>query len=196
MGESGAFFAAPAERTVYHYMEGMNAPDSGIRTYGHVPMATLLARRGLRQVKPGQYEATFRLPSAGRMVLALASENPRFMECIGIQVKADQPVPQQAGPKLSWTGDSFLRKRSGEKFLLRVKTTEQPPQQAVFKSVAVRAVAVAGGEGQVWPLTADADHPGEYMATVSVDVAGSYYLHLVSEPQVSVPFISLMVENP
>lgn len=196
MGESGAFFAAPAERTVYHYMEGMNAPDSGIRTYGHVPMATLLARRGLRQVNPGQYEATFRLPSAGRMVLALASENPRFMECIGIQVKADQPVPQQVGHKLSWLGDSFLRKRSGEQFSLRVKATEQPPQQAVFKSVAVRAVSVAGGEGQVWPLTADVDHPGEYMATVSVNEADSYYLHLISEPQVSVPFISLMVENP
>jgi hypothetical protein len=196
MGESGAFFAAPAERTVYHYMEGMNAPDSGIRTYGHVPMATLLARRGLRQVNPGLYEATFRLPSAGRMVLALASENPRFMECIGIQVKADQPLPQQAGPKLSWMGDSFLRKHSGELFSLRVKTTEQPPQQVIFKSVAVRAVAVAGGEGQVWPLTADADHPGEYVATVSVNEPGSYYLHLVSEPQVSVPFTSLIVEKP
>ena len=194
MGESGAFFAAPAERTVYHYMEGMNAPDSGIRTYGHVPMATLLARRGLRQVNPGLYEATFRLPSAGRMVLALASENPRFMECIGLQVKADQSSIQSAGEKLGWVGETFLRKKADEAFTLRVKVTHAVPQNPALKALAVRVVPVAGGEGQMLPLIADTAQAGEYTASGRIQEVGSYYLHIISEPQVSAPFATLSIE--
>lgn len=195
MGESGAFFAAPAERTVYHYMEGMNAPNSGIRTYGHVPMAALVVRRGLRQVSPGQYEAAFRLPSAGRMVLALVSENPRLVECIGLQVKADQRAVQPAVAKLDWLSETFLRKKADEAFTLRVKTSAAAPQ-APFKSLAVRLVPVAGGEGQLLPLTADPAQAGEYTATTRVGQVGSYYLHLIAEPAVSAPFATLSIEQP
>jgi hypothetical protein len=159
-------------------------------------MATLLARRGLRQVSPGQYEATFRLPSAGRMVLALASENPRFMECIGLKVKADQPSIQSAGEKLGWVGETFLRKKADEAFTLRVKVTHAVPQNPALKALAVRVVPVAGGEGQVLPLIADTAQAGEYTASGRIQEVGSYYLHIISEPQVSAPFATLSIEQP
>lgn len=194
---SGAFFAAPSEATVYHYMEGMNAPDSGIRTYGHTPMATLVVQRGLRQTWPGRYEAIMRLPSAGRMVLALASENPRFMECIGLTVKVDQQPANPADAKMNWLGDALFTAKSGQSMTLRVKTVEPlQANDARFKSLGIRIMPAAGGQGQLWPLKASSEQVGEFVANGTVMQTGSYYLHIVAEPPVSANFATLIVENP
>jgi hypothetical protein len=57
-------------------------------------------------------------------------------------------------------------------------------------------VPVAGGEGQVLPLTAETAQAGEYTASGRIQEVGSYYLHIISEPQVSAPFATLSIEQP
>ncbi|MEO6563369.1 MAG: cytochrome D1 domain-containing protein, partial [Nitrosospira sp.] len=113
LDNAGAFFATPAERTIYHYMEGMNSPSAGVHTYGHVPMAAMVIQRGLREVGPGQYAAVIRLPSAGRMVLALASETPAIRECVGLKIEAPKKADADAGIAMQWLNDSVQRVTAG-----------------------------------------------------------------------------------
>lgn len=189
--DNWAFFASPTENTVYHYMEGMNAPDTGIRTYGHVPMATMIVRRGLRPSGPGQYEAVLRLPSAGRQVLALASDNPRFSDCVGLTIETGAPALNQAAAKAQWLGDTVLTRTVGDALDLRIRV----PTDAGIQTAAVRMVPTAGGAGETWPLTADNGHQGEYAARVALSRAGNFYLHIVTEPVTAANFATLIVNE-
>ncbi|SDY17109.1 hypothetical protein SAMN04487939_10151 [Lysobacter sp. yr284] len=178
MEGAGAFFAAPGERTVYHYMEGMNAPDSGIRAFGHTPMAVAISRRGLREHGRGRYSATFKLPAQGRMVLALASESPRLRECLAWNV---EPAPRTAAARpwtLHWLGASEQRVRRGEtaEFALSLEAAPgrtPPPAAALVAWV----VSGAGGRAERWPLLAGA-RAGEYRIRGSMDRAGGYFVHV------------------
>ncbi|WP_145960053.1 hypothetical protein [Lysobacter enzymogenes] len=178
MEGAGAFFAAPGERTVYHYMEGMNAPDSGIRAFGHTPMAVAISRRGLREHGRGRYSATFKLPAQGRMVLALASESPRLRECLAWNV---EPAPRTAAARpwtLHWRGASEQRVRRGEtaEFALSLQAAPgrtPPPAAALVAWV----VSGAGGRAERWPLLAGA-RDGEYFIRGRMDRAGGYFVHV------------------
>jgi hypothetical protein len=48
----------------------------------------------------------------------------------------------------------------------------------------------------VLPLTAETAQAGEYTASGRIQEVGSYYLHIISEPQVSAPFATLSIEQP
>ncbi|QQP97249.1 hypothetical protein [Lysobacter enzymogenes] len=178
MERAGAFFAAPGERTVYHYMEGMNAPDSSIRAYGHTPMAVAISRRGLREHGRGRYSATFKLPAQGRMVLALASESPRLRECLAWNV---EPAPRSAAARpwtLHWLGAGEQRVRRGEtaEFALSLQPA---PGRAAPPAAALVAWVVSGAGGLVerWPLQAGA-RAGEYRVRGRIDRAGGYFVHV------------------
>lgn len=178
MERTGAFFAAPGERTVYHYMEGMNAPDSGIRTFGHTPMAVTISRRGLREIGRGRYATTFKLPSQGRMVLALASESPRLRECLAWNVAPPETVAVARAWSLHWIGDASRRVRRGEtaEFALNLQAA---PGRALPAPERLVAWVVPGGGGlsERWPLSA-AGPAGEYRIRGHVDRVGGYFVHV------------------
>lgn len=178
MERAGAFFAAPGERTVYHYMEGMNAPDSGIRTFGHTPMAVTISRRGLREAGRGRYTTTFKVPSQGRMVLALASESPRLRECLAWQVAPAAVQADARGWSLRWLGLSNRRVRRGEQaeFALSLRAAPGRALPAASQLVAW-IVSGAGGLSERWPLHAT-EHAGEYRIRGRLNQAGGYFVHV------------------
>lgn len=178
MERTGAFFAAPGERTVYHYMEGMNAPDSGIRTFGHTPMAVTISRRGLREIGRGRYATTFKLPSQGRMVLALASESPRLRECVAWNVAPPETTAVARAWSLHWIGDASRRVRRGEtaEFALNLQAAPGRALPAPERLVAW-VVSGSGGLSERWPLSA-AGPASEYRIRGHVDRPGGYFVHV------------------
>jgi len=173
---SGAFIATPAERMVYHYMEGMNAPDSGIKAYGHTPLAVLVARRGLREVGRGIYATTFKLPSAGRLVLALAAESTRLRECIGLAVATNVDSPTSSAWRVEWADDGLAVVEAGHlvELTAHVRAGTGSPRPVELDAWLVPG---AGGKPLRWrvqPGTAD----GEYRVSGRVDTPGGYYVHL------------------
>lgn len=178
MERMGAFFAAPGERTVYHYMEGMNAPDSGIRTYGHTPIAVTISQRGLRETGRGRYSTTFRLPSQGRMVLALASESPRLRECIAWNVAPGAEPAQAAAWSVQWIGEPAASVRAGDpvEFVVRVQGTPGlPPPDA--RQLAAWVVPGGGGRAEHWPLR-PTGRSGEYRIVGALGAPGGYFVHV------------------
>lgn len=189
---AGAFFSLPSERTVYHYMEGMNAPSSGIKTFGHTPLATMVSERGLLQVAPGRYSTSLRLPSAGRMVLALASENPKFKECISLVVKPDEKPDRQDKVKLEWLNDPVIFKKINELIELKVRILDN---KNLSNKLGITIVPASGGSKGYWPLNVDPLDNNVLVAKGALSESGSFYLHIVGD-QVNSNFATLIVNNP
>jgi YVTN family beta-propeller protein len=172
---NGGFFVSPSERTLYHYMEGMNAPDSSVRAFGHTPMAAMVAQRGLREVARGRYTTSFRLPSAGTLVLALAAESPRIRECIGLNVDASLQA-RRAGVKIEWLGAESITVAPGATAELRFRIADVG-DAARFVA---RVISGGGGRAERWQVQRV---PGtdEFRVWGSLAQSGGYYVHIESD---------------
>jgi DNA-binding beta-propeller fold protein YncE len=194
LDNASAFFVTPAERTIYHYMEGMNSPGSGVRTYGHVPMAAMVVQRGLREAGPGQYTAVIRLPSAGRMVLAIASESPVLRECIGLKVEAPKQNTDETTIAMQWLSDSAQSVSAGAplSFRLGIKNVEDLAK-VQSSTLRLRIVPAYGGVSVVWPLKADPTRPGEWVAKGKLYKDGGYYVYVEGSPAVQSIYSTVLV---
>ncbi|TKB87766.1 MAG: YncE family protein [Nitrospira sp.] len=196
LNRGGAFLASPTERTVYHYMEGMNAPDSSLRSYGHTPMAALTIQRGLRQVGPGEYSAVVKLPSAGRMVLALASDAPKIRECIGLQVERAPVSKESERIAFEWLSNSVAHAVAGKPITVsvRVKNGVKPAADAT-NWFELFIVPTRGGQGVRWPLRADEQAAGQLIGEGILSEPGGYYVHIRGSQAVDATFSTLLVES-
>lgn len=196
LNKGGAFLASPTERTVYHYMEGMNAPDSGLRTYGHTPMAALTIQRGLRQVGPGEYSAVVKLPSAGRMVLALASDAPKIRECIGLQVERAPVVKESERIGFEWLSEPVAHAVAGKPITLRVRTKDGvKPAAGAATQFELFIVPTRGGQGVRWPLRTNEQAAGQWIGEGILSEPGGYYVHIRGSQAVDATFSTLLVES-
>ncbi len=194
LDRAGAFFVTPSERTLHHYMEGMNAPRSGLRTYGHTPMSAMVIQRGLREVNPGEYTAVIRLPSAGRMVLALASEVPVLRECLGMEIESSVASKVGVAVVARWLSDGVQKVKQGESVDFRVKI-EDNGNDATIDRLWLRIVPAQGGTSIVWLLQADAKTKGEWFISGKLPQSGGYYVYLEGNQPLQSPYSTVLVDQ-
>lgn len=194
LDRAGAFFATPSERTLHHYMEGMNAPRSGLRTYGHTPMSAMVMQRGLREVQPGQYSAVIRLPSAGRMVLALASESPVLRECLGLKIESPASNKADVAIAAHWLSDGVRKVKQGDSVDFRVKIDDNG-NAATIDRAWLRIVPAQGGTSVVWPLQADSEIQSEWFVSGKLPQSGGYYVYLEGNRPLQSPYSTVLVEK-
>ena len=196
LDRSGAFFANPAERTLHYYMEGMNAPSSSLRTYGHVPMATMVVQSGLREIKPGLYSAVIRLPAAGNMVLALASEAPIVRECLGLKIGTSKQTVANEAVKARWMNDSVQTVAVGNPVNFRLEIgdeleTENIPGNLFY----LRIVPAQGGRTIIWPLKNDPDTANQWVAEGVLSQTGGYYVYVEGEQPINAVYATVLVNH-
>lgn len=197
LDQTGAFFATPAERTLYHYMEGMNAPATGLHTYGHTPMSAMVVRRGLREVGPGEYAAVVRLPSAGRMVLILGSETPAIRECLGFKVEGSKRAPLKGAFTVQWMNDRVRTVLAGHTVDFRLRVQDPVASVAAQSGdLRLRIVPAHGGSAAVWPLKVSPEHPGEWIATGVFSEGGGYYVHVEGNRPLDAVYATVLVQAP
>lgn len=194
LDRSGAFFAMPSERTLYHYMEGMNAPGSGLKTYGHTPVSAMVVQRGLRESRPGHYSTLLRLPSAGRLVLALASETPTLRECLGLKVEASSKVETVDGLSVTWLETGTRKAKVGEAIDLRVQVGEATDAQSKPGQLKALIMPAHGGAATVWSMQEHPQHPGIWSVSGKLLQSGAYYVHLEADKPLKSAFSTLIVE--
>lgn len=84
---AGALVMNAADRSVYHYMEGMNNPMGSYRSYPWTARGILISDRTIREVEKGIYQTEFRLPGAGTYTLPfLVPGSPQLHGCFTVQV--------------------------------------------------------------------------------------------------------------
>lgn len=83
----GALVLNPADRSLYHFMEGMNAPAGSYPTYPWTARGVLLVDRTLREVADGRYRASFRAPEPGRYTVPfLLPASPQLYGCFALEI--------------------------------------------------------------------------------------------------------------
>ncbi len=196
LDRSGAFFATPSERMLYHYMEGMNAPNSGLKTFGHTPMSVLVVQRGLREIKSGQYSTVIRLPSAGRMVLALASEAPVLRECLGLKIDTTINTSSDDATAVHWLSDGIQKTSTDLPVDFRVKVEGQAEGKLLpVSQLRLRIVPAQGGTSTVWSMRADPQKPGEWFISGKLTQSGGYYVHIEGNRPLKSTFSTVLVEK-
>jgi DNA-binding beta-propeller fold protein YncE len=92
-GEDAMLIAAPAEKVVHVYMEGMAAPSGMLRVPRGRPLAITTVDHGLRETAPGLYETQATFPGAGRYILPVLLQGMDFLHCFEVDVGGEDATP-------------------------------------------------------------------------------------------------------
>ncbi len=175
----GTFIAHPTERTIYTYMEGMNAPTQGVRAYGHTPLAVKTVRRTFHEIEPGVYRQWVRLPaSSGRLMLAIAAESPSVRACVGLP-PLGREMPRQTKEGWQWAAPPKLTAHIAQEVTIRLtrESAGEDREDGSPAHVTLRLMRARGGLYGEWPLRRLADQPHTYEAIGMVHEAGTYFLY-------------------
>ncbi|HET6921969.1 MAG TPA: cytochrome D1, partial [Anaeromyxobacteraceae bacterium] len=175
--EAAVFVASPADGAVYYYMEGMNAPSGSYGGYGHGVRAAAIADRSLREVEPGVYAGTVRLPEAGRYQVPFLLESPRILHCFAFEA-GPNPLLGKAGPAVLAEYPGLPLKVSPGGLALRVRL-QDPGSLAPITAIPDVRVSYfrAPGEART-EVPAGEVGDGLYEARLPLEKPGTYYLYL------------------
>ena len=87
--------ANPGDKTLYYYTEGMAAPMGNFQNYRREPMATLIVDRSLREISPGVYSTTIKLPASGHYDVAFLNDSPRVSHCFDLSADANPALKEE-----------------------------------------------------------------------------------------------------
>jgi YVTN family beta-propeller protein len=194
-GEAAMLLTSPGDRTVYYYMEGMNAPTGNFRNYGHAPRAVSVVDRTLKEREPGVYSAKVKIPVAGKYDVALLLESPRMLHCFEVTAKPNPMLERQFDPLavkyLLEDRNVKVGERAPFRFRLTDPATEKPRDD--LKDVNVLYYAASGRGRTVAPAKPVGD--GIYEAELSIKLTEAYYVWVGSEsaeaPFQKLPYFSV-----
>ncbi|WP_455200227.1 cytochrome D1 domain-containing protein [Kaarinaea lacus] len=176
--EAAVFIVNPADNTTYFYMEGMNAPASNYKVFGSLARAVTVVDRSLKEVEPGVYEATVRIPTAGRYDVAFQLESPNILHCFSAEAKPNPSIKHDNNTIAIDFLDNKRRVAAGEDMTFRFALHE--PGTGNLKT-GLRDVSVlyyrAPGLDRMEVIAREKE-AGIYEVTVPIRNAGAYYLHV------------------
>ena len=173
--DSAVFVASPGDAAVYFYMEGMNATAGSFQGYGHSPRAVEVVNRSMREVQPGVYMASSRVPASGTFNVALMTDSPRIVECFDVMVGSNPRFSESVPPRIEFMdAERSVTPRSMREVRFRLM---KDGRAAVGLQPQVRFYRAPGsdrGTAQAAEIS-----PGLYSATVPVGEAGAWIVHVL-----------------
>lgn len=101
-GGDAVLVTNPADKQIYFYKQGMAAPMGSLSAYSHVPRATLVVDRTLRETKPGHYETTATMPKPGIYDVAVFVDSPRIVTCFQVTVSPTENRPGSSANRATY----------------------------------------------------------------------------------------------
>lgn len=183
--------ANPVDRVLYYYSEGMAAPMGNFQNYRREPLAVLVVDRSLREIKPGVYSTTVKLPSSGRYDVAFLNDSPRVSHCFEISAEPNPALKEKPAVALRIEHQvKELKLPVGKEFTYRFKLIETATgnPKSDLKDVRVltflspgvwqrRDIATPVGDG-VYELKINVPQTGLYMLFVESSSMGVRYVDL------------------
>ncbi|MDD0974745.1 YncE family protein [Pseudomonas fontis] len=183
--ENSVFVVNPVDNTTYFYAEGMNAPMSGYANRGHSARAALVIDRSLREVTPGVYSSTVKLPAAGNFDVAFLLNEPQIIHCFSTQVAESPNAPRHQVPRVEFLNDKPTVQQ-GNPFVARFRLVEGSgaPRPGV-RDLSLRYFLAPSSRA----MTSEVKELGEgfYEAPLQLAEAGAWYLH-VQAPSLGTAF--------
>ena len=183
--------ANPVDKVLYYYTEGMAAPMGNFQNYRREPLGVMVVDRSLREIKPGIYSTTIKLPASGRYDVAFVNDSPRVSHCFDLTAEVNPALKEKQPVALSVEHQVKERKLSvGQDFVFRFKLIETASgnPKSDLKDVRVltflspgvwqrRDIAKSVGGG-VYELTINVPQTGVYMLFVEASSMGVRYVDL------------------
>ena len=188
---NSVILANPVDKNLYYYSEGMAAPMGNFQNYRREPLAVMVVDRSLREIKPGIYSTTIKLPASGRYDVAFLNDSPRVSHCFDISAAVNPALKEKPQVALSIEHQVNERKLPvNQDFTFRFKLIEtatgnpksdlQDVRVLTFLSPGVwqrRDIAKSVGDG-VYELKINVPQTGVYMLFVESSSMGVRYVDL------------------
>lgn len=177
-GHGGALVAHAADRMVYHYMEGMMAPMSGLRLQTAPPVGMLIYhRRILEGPKPGEYRARLRLSEGGRYQVLFHLPSQGISACFELPVEGPWDLEKAPARKLSLVpkDDTYFLGSQGRVWVT-FEIRDEITARAVTGLEDLKVMLFAPKGNWQWRALASEVQPGLYRAGVIFPRAGKYFL--------------------
>jgi YVTN family beta-propeller protein len=179
-GEAGVLVVNPSDNTTYFYMEGMNAASSNYQARGSSARAVTVIDRALKEIEPGVYGATVKLPAAGRYDVAFSTDSPKLLHCFSTQVAED---PELAKGRQGVEVQYLFGQRevaSGSTAAFRFRILDKASRRPITGLGDVRVMSYrAPGQNRAEVAAVEVE-PGVYEAQVRVGDPGAYYVYVSS----------------
>ncbi len=183
--------ANPVDKVLYYYSEGMAAPMGNFQNYRREPLAVMVIDRSLREIQPGIYSTTIKLPASGRYDVAFLNDAPRVSHCFDLSAETNPALKEKAPVALKIEHQlKQLKFAMGQDFTFRFKLidTATGNPKSNLKDVRVltflssgvwqsRDIATSVGDG-VYELKVNVPQAGVYMMFVESSSMGVRYIDL------------------
>lgn len=183
--------ANPVDKVLYYYSEGMAAPMGNFQNYRREPLAVMVVDRSLREIQPGVYSTTIKLPASGRYDVAFINDSPRVSHCFDLAATANPALKEKQPIALSIEHQVKERKLAvHQEFTFRFKLIETATgnPKSDLKDVRVLTFLSPG----VWQRRDLAQSVGDgiYELKIHVPRTGVYML-FVESSSMGVRFVDL-----
>jgi len=179
-GAAAVIVVNPADKLVYDYDEGMAAPMGSYQTYERTPVAALVVDRSLREVAPGVFSITTKVPVAGMYDVAFFLDSPRVLNCFNLSVRSNPALKKMADahavevePLLK---PSTVQVNAPVEMKFRLTNPNTGKAHTDLKDVRILTFLAPGTwqSRQIAHTTGD----GVYSVTTSLPQTGIYYVFL------------------
>lgn len=175
---NSVFVVNPVDNTTYFYAEGMNAPMSGYTNRGHQARAAIVIDRSLREVSPGVYGSTIKMPAAGKFDVAFLLNQPQIIHCFSTEVAPAPGTVQHKGVRAEFMAPSQPAvQHSAYTAKVRILGEDGKPRSGL-KDLSMRYFLAPSSLARSVALEEAGD--GVYQARLQLGEPGAWYLHLQS----------------
>ncbi|WP_176517620.1 cytochrome D1 domain-containing protein [Pseudomonas faucium] len=176
--DNSVFVVNPVDNTTYFYAEGMNAPMSGYNNRGHQARAALVIDRSLRELAPGVYGSTVKMPAAGTFDVAFLLNQPQIIHCFSTQVAAAPDASRRKGAHAEFIGlDQPLAQNRAFTATVRIVGDDGRPRQGL-NDLTLRYFLAPSSMPRNLPLSEVGE--GVYQVWLTLPEPGAWYLHVQS----------------
>ena len=183
--------ANPVDKVLYYYTEGMAAPMGNFQNYRREPLAVMVVDRSLREIQPGVYSTTIKLPASGRYDVAFLNDSPRVSHCFNLFAETNPVLKEKQAVALGiehQVKEKTLAVRQDFTFRFKLIDTATGDPKSDLKDVRVLTFLSPG----VWQRRDIAKSVGDgvYEIRINVPEAGVYML-FVESPSMGVRYTDL-----
>ena len=183
--------ANPVDKVLYYYTEGMAAPMGNFQNYRREPLAAMVVDRSLREIKPGVYSTTIKLPASGRYDVAFLNDSPRVLHCFNLSAETNPILKEKQAVALGiehQVKEKTLAVHQDFTFRFKLIDTATGNPKSDLQDVRVLTFLSPG----VWQRRDIAKSVGDgvYELKINVPEAGVYML-FVESPSMGVRYTDL-----
>ncbi|MBU4162569.1 MAG: YncE family protein [Alphaproteobacteria bacterium] len=199
--EASTLVVSPGDANVFYYMEGMNAPMGSFGNYGHRPLSAIVADRTIKEVAPGEYNSTVKIPVEGDYQFILTLDSPQMIECFDFAAALNPELASDELPlRIAYDNRGGMLTPAGEEVKIHFTLNDTAKGGAPYEGTDVKVLTFRAPGQDRTEHAVKSLGDGKYEFAFTPEVSGAYYMY----PSVAsagldyskLPFITIIVQDP